>query len=112
MNRAARPWLVLLPALSLGCFGSSSKPPAGDAGGPDVSFQMGPATLSASPANGSFGTVAVGSKSAAVTVTFSNTGGSETGVLSSSVGGAAAAMFAVDSDGCSGSPLPPGSRAT
>jgi hypothetical protein len=69
---------------------------------------MGPAALSASPSSGSFGTVAVGSKSAPVSITLSNTGGTATGVLSSSVGGTGGAVFAIDSDGCSGSPLPPG----
>lgn len=108
MMRVARRWLVLVPALMLGCnFGSSSKPPPADAG-PDTSFQLGAAALSASPATGSFGTVAVGSKSAPVTITVSNSGGTATGVLSASVGGSASAVFTIDSDACSGSPLPAG----
>jgi hypothetical protein len=63
------------------------------------------ASLSVSPANQSFGTVAKGSTSAPFTFTVSNTGQQTSGSMTTAIGGTNSADFAIATDGCNGTTL-------
>jgi hypothetical protein len=96
--------LGLSLALS-GCFKSSSNSGGGgDDSGTPTSF----AVLSGSSATGAFGSVPLGSKSAASTFTISNAGQSTSGPLATAITGPSAAAFVIDTDGCTGQSLPSG----
>ena len=97
---------ALLPIGAAGCFSSSSS----GGGTADASFENGSmpsfALLSGSSTNEAFGNVAVGSKSAASTVTITNTGQDASGTIATSVSGADSGAFVIESDGCNGKSLP------
>ena len=93
---------ALLPLGAAGCFSSSSGGGTADAGF-ETGNMPGFALLSGSSTNEAFGNVAVGSKSAASTVTITNTGQDASGTIATSISGAA---FVIDSDGCNGMSLP------
>jgi hypothetical protein len=89
-------------AAALGCnFGSSSTVSV-EAGVFDAPASGSPGALKALVTTESFGTVAIGSKSAPVDVMIANAGGGPTGMIVVQLGGADAASFAIDSDTCSG----------
>jgi hypothetical protein len=93
----------LVLALASACsFGNDVT--TGADGGFDVTQQQSAAVLVAQPATQDFGTVTVGSQSAAADVTVSNAGGGPSGALSVSVSGGA---FGIDADACSGHSLDP-----
>jgi hypothetical protein len=64
------------------------------------------ALLSGNSTNEAFGNVAVGSKSAASTVTITNTGQDASGTIATSVSGVDSGAFVIESDGCNGKSLP------
>jgi hypothetical protein len=108
-----------------GCFSASS---AG--GSPDAAFNFdssvdldgfipdgfnldaGFPVLSSSVSSEAFGSVAVGSKSASMSVAITNTGTAVAGTLTTSITGTDAAQFAIDTDGCKGMALAAGGTCT
>lgn len=83
--------------------GAGPGPDGGPLPGPSV-----PGGLSISPGTQAFGSVGVGSSSAATTFTVTNTGEAASGTIGTSLVGAAATQFAVASDECAGKTLPGG----
>ena len=68
-----------------------------------------PSGIALAPGEFHFGTVAVGTASLPVTLTLRNQGSAPSGALgAASLGGAGAAEFAIDDDGCVGRTLDPG----
>jgi hypothetical protein len=99
--------LVVLAGCNFGASGSTSADGGFEAGGGHT-----PAALAAQPTLANFGTVSVGAQSSATMITVSNTGGSPSAALSATLSGPNAAQFGIDSDGCSGRTLGPGSLCT
>ncbi|HEY3816020.1 MAG TPA: choice-of-anchor D domain-containing protein [Polyangiaceae bacterium] len=92
-----------------GCFGSGSPAASSDGGTLDVTQTS---IGLASPQSESFGTVAVGQQSAAITVTVSNAGSVATGTVLATLMGGDAGDFGIDADGCADKSLPPSGSCT
>lgn len=99
-------WIPGISAALLGCGSVSAKQDAGDNGSHDGSSSDGnnnggPAVLTLAPLVYQFGSVVPNAMSAAVSFTFTNTGGSTaTGCSAPTKAGANPAEFSIQDDGC------------
>jgi hypothetical protein len=98
-------WSSIALLGATGCFRSNDASPDGGTSG-----LGGVASLSVSPAVQDFGTVQIGTQSAAATVIVTNTGTGPSDSLTASIQGGQS--FALDADGCSGTTLAAGSACT
>jgi hypothetical protein len=104
-------WWIVAPSLAasvLGCGSVSAQQDAGsDGSGSSDGNQSSPAVLEISPLAHEFGAVAPNAMSAAVSFTFTNTGGSPaTGCSAPTKGGANPGEFSIENDACGTMDLP------